>query len=136
MLVDNVSVGPSPRTGAIAWPVRPIPFVLDRGRIDSVKVAKGAVAPAAVTVKLSCPGEGYASPFKVRKNLDMDWFDVTPAEGVIRSGETITFTVAFKPEKLTDRRHFRGAFLVRTPEGLSRPVSVYAETDARPWSRL
>ena len=131
-LVDNVSVGPSPRTGAIAWPVRPIPFVLDRGRIDSVKVAKGAVAPAAVTVKLSCPGEGYASPFKVRKNLDMDWFDVTPAEGVIRSGETITFTVAFKPEKLTDRRHFRGAFLVRTPEGLSRPVSVYAETDHLP----
>ena len=131
-LVDNVSVGPSPRSGAIAWPVRPIPFVLDRGRIDSVKVAKGAVAPAAVTVKLSCPGEGYASPFKVRKNLDMDWFDVTPAEGVIRSGETITFTVAFKPEKLTGRRHFRGAFLVRTPEGLSRPVSVYAETDHLP----
>ena len=128
-LVGNVLAGPSPRTGPVAWPVRPIPFTLDRGRIDGVKVAKGAVAPAAVTVKLSCPGEGYASPFKVRKNLDMDWFDVTPAEGVIRSGETITFTVAFKPEKLTGRRHFRGAFLVRTPNGLSRPVSVYAETD-------
>ena len=131
-LADNVAEGSAPKEGPIAWPVRPIPFLLDRGMIDGVKVAKGAVAPAAVTVKLSCSGRGYSSPFKVRKNIDMDWFDVTPTEGVIRSGKTIAFTVAFKPEKMAGRRHFRGAFLVRTPDGLSRPVSIYAETDHLP----
>lgn len=113
-------------------PVRPIPFVLDTVRIEGVKVAGGVAAPATATVTLTCPGSGYVAPFSVRKNLDMDWFDVSPASGVIHSGDTITFTVTFRNEKLVNRRHFRGAFLVRTKDGLSRPVSVYAETDHLP----
>ena len=97
-----------------------------------VKVAKGAVSPATVEITLTCPGTGYTSPFVVRKNHDMDWFDVTPSSGVVHSGDTITFTLAFKADRMVGRRHFRGAFLVRTKDGLSRPVSIYAETDHLP----
>ena len=61
-----------------------------------------------------------------------DWFDVAPAKGVIPAGGQVTFTVTFRPERMADRHNYRGAFLVRTPEGLSRPVSLYAETDFVP----
>ena len=33
---------------------------------------------------------------------------------------------------MKDRHDYRGCFLVRTPSGLSRPVSLYAETDFVP----
>ncbi len=112
-----------------AYPRRPLPWTLDTGKIDGVKVASGTVTPASVAVTLECPAGDYASPFTVVKNLDCDWFTVSPATGVIRGGERIQFTVAFDGAKMTDRRHKRAAFMVRTPEGLSRPVSVYAETD-------
>ena len=39
----------------------------------------------------------------------------------------VRFTVTFLPERMVDRRHCRGAFLVCTPEGMSRPLSLYAE---------
>jgi hypothetical protein len=44
----------------------------------------------------------------------------------------MTFTVTFRPDRMADRHDYRGAFLIRTPEGLSRPVSLYAETDFVP----
>ncbi|MCL2743154.1 MAG: hypothetical protein FWE67_04815 [Planctomycetaceae bacterium] len=80
------------------------------------------------TVTLTLPANAEAPvEFKIRQNTVFDWFTVTPASGTIAPGGTMKLTVTAAPNKLTGRPAFRGAFLVRTQSGLSRPVSVYAK---------
>ena len=123
------STGEVPRDVATKYPVRDLPFLLDTGRITGVTVAGNEAAPKSVTFKATAPAE---QPFVVRKNFTSDWFDVEPSQGTLKKGENV-FRVTFRPEKMKDRRFWRAAFLVRTPEGLSRCVSVYAErTDFAP----
>jgi hypothetical protein len=118
-----------PRDVATKYPVRDLPFILDTGRITGVTVSGGDAAPKSVTFKAIATAE---QPFAVRKNFTSDWFDVEPAAGTLKKGEN-EFRVTFRPEMMKDRRFWRAAFLVRTPEGLSRCVSVYAErTDFAP----
>jgi len=66
------------------------------------------------------------TPFRIRKNFDNDWFAVEPAAGVLQPGAN-RFTLTFLPEKMRDYRYWRGAFLIRSPEGLSRVMTLYAE---------
>ena len=81
-------------------------------------------------VTLRLPADAAESvAFQIRQNLVFDWFTVTPAQGTIAPGETLKLTVTVDPAKITGRPVFRGAFLVRTPSGLSRPVAVYAKGD-------
>lgn len=98
-------------------PVRPLPFTLDAVRIEAGENR----SPRTITVK---GGDGV--PFKIAKCEVFDWFDVSPKEGVLKDG--MTFTLTFNDAKMKDSPVFRGSFLVRTPEGLSRPVSVYASS--------
>ena len=130
---DNTTNAPPTDCPAAGdWPRRPVPYVLDLPRIDGVKVAAGEVSPRSVQVRLTCPGAGYRSPFKVCANDDMGWFSVYPASGVVESGREIVFTVTFSAAEMAARRLWRGAFLVRTADGFSRPVTIYAETDHVP----
>ena len=126
----NLPSGSCPAAGN--WPKRPVPYVLDTSRIDAVRLTAGVVTPCAVQVKLSCGGAGYRMSFKVCANDDMDWFAVSPAAGVVESSKGIVFTVTFDPARMAGRRMWRGAFLVRTADGFSRPVTLYAETDHVP----
>ncbi len=76
---------------------------------------------------LVCPeNAAHAIQFQIRQNQAFTWFKVEPASGEIKPGKTLKLTVSL-PQKLTGRPWFRGAFLVRTPEGLSRPVTIYAK---------
>lgn len=120
---SNEFVDGIPDSLARKYPERPVKFMIDRGRIDGVKVSGGAAEPEKVefTVRATEP-----TPFRIRKNFDNDWFSVEPAAGVLEVGEN-RFTLAFLPEKMRDYRYWRGAFLVRTPEGLSRVMTIYAE---------
>ena len=80
-----------------------------------------------VIVTLSLPADASVPiEFQIRQNTVFDWFTVTPTNGVIAPGETLKLSVTTDPSRLTGRPVFRGAFLVRTSNGLSRPVSVYA----------
>ena len=92
---------------------------------------------ATVTLRLPA-GAGEPVAFQIRQNNVFDWFTVTPASGTISPGETLKLTVSIDPARITGRPVFRGAFLVRTPNGLSRPVAVYAKgnytEDKRPAS--
>jgi len=120
---DNVFVANDvPANVARKLPARSLPFMLDTGIIKGVKVSGSAGAAAKTTIVARSTRQ---QPYKVRKNFDSDWFTVLPAEGKLKEGDN-TFTVVFHPSKMSGRRHWRGAFLVRTPEGLSRCVSVYA----------
>lgn len=98
-------------------------------------------APASVArmqVTLSVPAGAEPMPFAIRKNHVFTWFTVTPAAGTVAPGAPVTLTVTLEPAALHGRPRFKGAFLVRTPTGLSRPVSVYATAgfaeDLRPAS--
>ncbi|WP_438480473.1 BACON domain-containing protein [Oleiharenicola lentus] len=82
-------------------------------------------APRQVRVSLPASANGAVS-FEIRQNAVSDWFRVQPASGTVAPGQTLTLTVTVDAAKLKGRPNFKGAFLVRTPEGLSRPVTIYA----------
>lgn len=91
--------------------------------------------PANVLVtRVVWPDAGDADPvdFTVRKNEEFNWFEVSPASGTLRSGGETAFTVSLKTEIMTNRHFYRGTFFVSAPNGLSRPVSISAETDFVP----
>lgn len=72
-------------------------------------------------------------PFEIRKPDDFDWLKVSPSSGVIGGANGVSeFSVTVDPGACTNRHYFRGAFLVRTTNGLSRVVSVNAEGDYVP----
>ena len=133
-VIPNFCEGNAVR-GAIAknsntpLPYRPIPVVLDRTRIAGVSVKNGAAAPSQVKITATVGGKNFKSAFSIRKNDVFDWFEVTPAKGMLKSGDKVTFTVKFKPEKMNERRVYRGAFSLRLANGFSRVVAVYADTD-------
>ena len=124
--VKDNQFGEHPAQDLLAkYPVRPLDFVLDKGRIDGVAATVEGAVPAVVTVVARSTGSA-AVPFAVRQNFDADWFKVEPAKGTIPAGGAVTLTVRFIVDKMADRRDWRAAFLVRTPCGLSRCVSVVA----------
>ena len=112
-------------------PVRPLCFTLDRARFSGVRVSGGVAEPSELkVVARSHAAEDIA--FRIAKNDDMAWLKVTPSEGVLPAGGTAEFRMTFDTALMRDRRNYRGCFLVRTRDGLSRAVSVYAETDFVP----
>ena len=109
----------------VTLPVRPCPFILSEAR--KTDPADG------YTLKLKALPEMTADqPWEVRHNNDMDWFDVMPSSGVLHPGEEVTLTLMLYADRLKDRRIYRSAFLVRTPDGLSRPFSFYINTGRVP----
>jgi hypothetical protein len=78
-------------------------------------------------VTLTLPAtEKQPVKFQIRKNRVFDWFQVEPSSGEIKPGEPLKLTVRVDRGMVNSRALFKGAFLVRTAEGLSRPVTVYA----------
>jgi len=107
------------------WPVRPCPFVLSRQRFTNPEYEFD------LTLK-ALPELSESVPFSIRQNEECDWFEVTPSSGIINPNEELTLHVKLIGDKMKDRRFYRGAFLVRTPDGLSRPCTIYKETEFIP----
>lgn len=101
-------------------PLRPLDWMLDAVRIDVADDKDRSPR------KVRFVG-GRGERFTVVKNESMDWFEVSPTSGEARDG--VELTIGFKAERMTERPICRGAFLVRTETGLSRPVSLYVCTD-------
>ena len=99
-------------------PERPLPVSLDRQQVIFGEKRE----PVTVRAKAR---KSFSSPFRIRINDGVDWFRVFPSEGVLNA-ETV-FTVTLHPEKLRMAKRYSGAFLIRFPNGLSRPVTVYAD---------
>ena len=115
----------------VCIPRRPAPFVLDRARIGGIRLAKGVLSMQTVAVSVSNL-TARAVPFEVKVNDDQPWLAVSPADGVLAPNGVRALTVAFDPAKMRRRRDCRGAFLVRSTNGLSRACSVYVQTDTLP----
>jgi len=91
-------------------------------------VKAGSSKPVVATVQ----GDKFSSAYRIAQNDAFDWFTVTPAQGVLQSGQTVRFTVSLLPDRMRTRKVYRGVFLVRLANGYSRPVTVYARTDYVP----
>ena len=113
----------------LVLPIRPIPFTIDRNRIGEVIVKNNTVAPAEVKITATVGEKDFKSAYSVRKNPEFDWFEVTPAKGVMKSGDKIVFNVKFVSEKMNVAHNMRGAFIIRLENGFSRPVTILAKTD-------
>lgn len=118
---NTINVKMSDEDIPVALPARPCPFILSQARCSDLKDGFTLQLTALPELK----GE---QPWKVRRNNDMDWFEVSPSEGILHPGESVTLTVNLKADRLQDRGIYRSAFIVRTPEGLSRPFSFYVKT--------
>ena len=90
-------------------------------------VSSGSSAKASGKVTALLDKKASPLPFKVRINSDFDWLKVFPASGVLKPGEKFTFSVSIDREAAKNSRFLRGVFFIRTDDGLSRPVSVYAK---------
>ncbi len=112
-----------------SYPKRPLPFVLDRARFSGITLKGGVLSENDLAFTAIHDGKGAAVSFRVVQNAPHDWFMVSPAHGTIAEGACVPFTIRLDPTKMTRRRHYRGSFLVRTPNGLSRPVSLAIDTD-------
>lgn len=97
------------------FPRRDLPFVMERARIDVGRSRE----PLYVKIKGELP-----AGTKVVRPAFTDWFDAVLEGNAVK--------VSFNEDKMQKRRRYTGAFIVRTPEGLSRPVSLYADTDFIP----
>ena len=136
--IDNFAPNANgrPDMGAISFgsnlilPVRPIPITLDRYQLmfSSSDLKSARIRTVSATVQ----GKTFSSRYRIVKNDAFDWFNVTPKAGVLRFGQTITFTVTLRPDKMTARTLYRGALLIRLESGYSRPVMVYARTGVVP----
>ena len=102
------------------YPRRSAGFLLDTARLD---VGRDH-SPRSIGVRLT---GGEPVGYEIAKNDAFDWLKVEPVRGVLKEGDVLK--VSFDEEKMKDRPLYRGAFLVRTATGLSRPVTVYASTD-------
>jgi hypothetical protein len=116
-------------SGAVL-PERPIPVYLDRYQLgfSADEVGAGGSKSVVATVK----GPGFSSAYRIAKDDAFDWFTVTPERGVLRSGQTVRFTVSVAADRMKTRKVYRGVFLIRLADGYSRPVTVYAKTDFVP----
>lgn len=123
----RVDMGAIPYDSDLILPVRPIPVSLDRYQLEFSPSENSNGGTQSVTATVG--GTGFSSEYRIAQNAAFDWFRVSPDCGTLESGENRTFTVTLIPEKMQNRRIFRGVFLVRLADGYSRPVTVYAETD-------
>jgi len=126
----KVDLGAIPAGSGLVLPERPIPVFLDRYQLgfSAEEVKAGASQPVVATVQ----GQGFSSAYRIAQNDAFDWFTVTPAQGTLKSGQTVQFTVTVVPDWMRTRKVYRGVFLVRLANGYSRPVTVYARTDFVP----
>ncbi len=113
-------------SSADVLPKRPLPVT------TSANTLRFAECRKAKTFKLKADkNTEFSGKFTVVKPDVFNWFEVTPANGVIKSGEEITFTVKLDNARMPERQEWRGAFAIRFEDGLSRPVAVYAKGKKR-----
>ena len=104
-------------------PLRNVAFTTDKAFLD---FKTDFSAAKSVVVSTKCPKAKI--PFTIAKTIEADWLEVTPANGVITKDKPVTLTVKINPAKFFRARINRTVFLVRTCDGVSRPVSVEADT--------
>ena len=113
-------------------PFRPSPLRVFPQQMNFKVVPGKRPRPQKATVRL-LSSAGAAVAFRVRWNSSFNWLQVKPDRGVLTPGKAAILTVTVKPDRMTRPKLYRGAFLVRLPDGFSRPVTVYADNHLHPF---
>ncbi len=128
--------GKTPSVGAFQpetitdLPLRPVPIRTGVARIAFAVDSRRDLRPQQVTLTATKPG--FRSAFRICRNAESRYFRVEPEQGTIEYGTPVTLTVSIDPAEIDTARLHSGAFLVRLPDGFSRPVSVYADSTRNP----
>jgi len=131
--LPNVLPQKAPHMGAYqpgeieVLPYRPLSLQTDTQRLQFTWSPQG-IAPQRVMLSLSKPGEAVS--FTIRKNDSLDFLQIEPAAGVVSYGQPLALNVRIDEAKIPHAKLNSGSFLVRTANGLSRPVSVYVDASA------
>ncbi|MBO5644056.1 MAG: right-handed parallel beta-helix repeat-containing protein, partial [Lentisphaeria bacterium] len=104
-------------------PLRELDFVTSLQALD---FAFGDTAGR--KIKLTATGKNVRIPFTIARTFEAQWLEVTPSKGVIESGKPVTLSIRVVPEKFRSARINNTVFLIRTPDGSSRPVTVSADS--------
>ena len=130
--IPNFAVGKNIDPGAYLEnkdiPVRPLPVKVAPGQLNFV-FDDGKISGGSRKVLVNAACKKFSGNFSICKNDDFDWFEVFPSSGNIKNGSSVELTVCIRQGFVPKHRKYRGAFLVRFENGLSRPVSVYMDTD-------
>ena len=103
------------------FPVRPLRFTTDTSEIHFTNLDKKCTVTAKLNKKSS------PLPFEVRINKAFEFLKVSPMSGTLEPGKEFKFNVSIDKDIAKKFRYIRGVFLIRTKDGLSRPVSVYGK---------
>ncbi len=106
-------------------PFRPVPFHAD---VAMLEFPSASATPINVTVTVDDPN--FKSEFKIVRNDSSSFIKVVPDSGTLAYGKPVVLSVSVDPAGVTSARLNAGVFLIRLPNGMSRPVSVYADTTA------
>lgn len=126
----TIDLGAMPRNSNRVLPLRPAPIALDQGHLRFTAAETAAGASKTVVAKVQEPG--FNGRFRIAQNEAFDWFTVSPPSGSLADARPVTLQVRVHPERMKSRAIYRGAFLVRLDNGLSRPLTIYAATGFQP----
>ena len=107
------------------FPHRPLPVRVSAERL-SFTASRAGDWPTR-TIQLAATDPKFRGRFTVRSGNDA-FFHVTPESGKLDGTTPLSLSVAIRPEKITSARKNLGAFTIRFADGLSRPVSVCADS--------
>ena len=119
----SVDIGAFQSGKSLILPLRPVAFKTDAAIVN---FKTDFSAEKSVVVSTDCPKAKI--PFTIAKTMEADWLEVSPARGVITKDNPVTLKVKINASKFQLARINRTVFLVRTADGISRPVSVEADT--------
>ncbi|MDO4574962.1 MAG: right-handed parallel beta-helix repeat-containing protein [Planctomycetia bacterium] len=125
MFVPNVTPWKSFDVGAVGIvPDRPVPLTTDVAHVD-LRSDGTETEPDARGVTLTAKS---VVAFQIVQPDAATFFKVTPSSGILQPGERVSLVVQACPDTITDARRNVSAFSIRTPDGLSRPVSVTVDS--------
>ena len=107
------------------FPHRSLPVRVSAERLSFT--ASGAGDWPTRTIQLAATDPKFRGRFTVRSGDDA-FFRVTPESGELDGTKPLSLSVAIRPEKIISARKNLGAFTIRFADGLSRPVSVCADS--------
>ncbi len=124
MPVEHPDIGAFQADGPRILPHRPLKLIPS---VNQLNFTWRNSLPAEQTMTVKADSSADAGSFKTVQNESTNFFKVTPDLFTVKPGESVTLKVQLIDGNMPVARLYSGAFLIRRTDGLSRPISVYAD---------
>lgn len=119
-LGDKPVIGAFQNDGITQLPHRPVQFITDTPELN--------FRPGVESLSFKVRNNGDVEiAVDALRNRDFTFFSVTPQKAVLAPGSETEFTVKLLPAEMKSALLYKGLVLIRDRQGMSRPVSVYAD---------